>query len=107
MARDDEEKVRLLEADAREGEARAQRHLANRYLRGRGLPTDPAQAAYWMRQAAEQGLAPAQRSFGEFLEQGIGLDPDPDAARGWYAAAAKQGDPVARRHLHRLEHSED
>ncbi|MFA9462038.1 tetratricopeptide repeat protein [Thiohalorhabdus methylotrophus] len=102
----DEEKVRLLQADAERGEARAQRHLANRYLRGKGLPADPSLAAFWMERAARQGLAPAQRSFGEFLEQGVGLDPDPEGARTWYAAASEQGDPVARRHLQRLEQSD-
>ena len=99
---DDADKVRLLQNDADNGEARAQRHLANRYLRGKGLPADPARAAYWMERAAAQGLAPAQRSFGEFLEQGVGLDPDPAAARAWYERAASQGDPVARKHLARL-----
>jgi len=99
----DEEKVRLLQADAERGEARAQRHLANRYLRGKGVPEDPELAAYWMRLAAEQGLATAQRAYGELLEQGTAGEPDPRAARGWYTAAARQGDPVARRHLQRLE----
>ena len=99
---DDAEKVRLLQRDAENGEARAQRHLANRYLRGKGLAADPGQAAVWMERAAAQGLAPAQRSYGEVLEQGVGLDPDPAAARDWYERAASQGDPVARKHLARL-----
>jgi len=99
---DDAEKVRLLETDAEQGEARAQRHLANRYYRGQGVVADPARAAYWMGQAAAQGLAPAQRSYGEFLEQGVGQAADADAARLWYQRAADQGDPVARKHLARL-----
>jgi len=99
---DDADKVRLLQADAENGEARAQRHLANRYLRGKGLSADPEQAAYWMGQAAARGLAPAQRSYGEFLEQGVGVAVDGEAARYWYEQAAAQGDPVARKHLARL-----
>lgn len=98
----DADKVRLLQQDAEAGEPRAQRHLANRYLRGQGLEADAEQAAYWMGQAAAGGLAPAQRSFGEFLEQGTGMAADPAAARQWYARAAEQGDPVARQHLQRL-----
>lgn len=98
----DADKVRLLQDDAEAGEPRAQRHLANRYLRGQGLAADAERAAYWMGCAAQGGLATAQRSYGEFLEQGIGMAPDPEAARQWYARAADQGDPVARQHLQRL-----
>jgi len=95
--------VRLLQADAEQGEPRAQRHLANRYLRGRGVAEDPERAAYWMGRAAAAGLATAQRAYGEFLEQGVGQAADPDAARRWYRLAAEQGDPVAANHLSRLE----
>lgn len=98
----DADKLRLLHEDAEKGEPRAQRHLANRYLRGQGVAPDPGRAAYWMGLAAEAGLAPAQRSYGEFLEQGVGAETDPEAAREWYRRAAEQGDPVARRHLERL-----
>ena len=98
----DADKVRLLQDDAEAGEPRAQRHLANRYLRGQGVAADAKRAAYWMGQAAAAGLATAQRSYGEFLEQGTGSTADPEAARLWYARAAEQGDPVARQHLQRL-----
>ena len=99
---DDADKVRLLQADAEQGEARAQRHLANRYLRGQGVPEDAARAVYWMGRAAEAGLPAAQRSYGEFLEQGVGGAADPDKARQWYRRAAEQGDRIARQHLQRL-----
>ncbi len=98
----EEEKVALLEADARQGVPRAQRHLANRYLRGRGVPRDPARGAYWMSRAAEQGLALAQRGLGELYEHGLGVARDLERARRCYEAAAAQGDPVARAHLERL-----
>ena len=100
---DDGDKVRLLQADAEQGEPRAQRHLANRYLRGQGVPRDAGRAAYWMGLAAEAGLATAQRGYGEFLEQGVGVNPDPEQARQWYRRAAEQGDRIARQHLQRLE----
>ena len=35
-----EESAAVLEADAQQGSARAQRLLATRYLRGRGVPKD-------------------------------------------------------------------
>ena len=99
----DLEKVRRLLADAEAGEARAQRHLANRLLRGDGVTADPEEGGRWMRQAAEQGLPPAQRAYGELLEQGIGMAPNPAAARRWYERAAAQGDPIARKHLARWD----
>jgi len=100
---DDAEKVRMLREDAEAGEARAQRHLANRYLRGKGVEPDPEKAAQWMGRAAEAGLATAQRSYGEFLEQGVGVAADRAAARDWYRLAAEQGDAPARQHLQRLD----
>ncbi len=100
---DDRERLRALRADAIEGEPRAQRHLANRYLRGQGIERDLAQAVYWMKRAAEAGLPPAQRSYGEFLEQGITGQADLLAARHWFRLAAAQGDPIARKHLERLK----
>ena len=39
-----EDSVALLQTDARQGIARAQRLLAMRYLRGRGVPKDEAVA---------------------------------------------------------------
>lgn len=101
------EQLALLRADAERGVARAQRHLANRYLRGRGVPQDAALARAWMGRAASQGLAAAQRSYGEFLEQGIGGAPDRGQARRWYARAAAQGDPFAQEHLRRFGRGDD
>ena len=98
-----DERLALLLEDAERGVARAQRHLANRYLRGRGVVRDPARAAHWMRRAAEQGFAPAMRAWGEYLEQGVGGPADPAAALTWYRRAAARGDPPAREHLARLE----
>ena len=46
-----EESAAVLQTDARQGMARAQRLLAMRYLRGRGVPKDEAIAFYWMQAA--------------------------------------------------------
>lgn len=97
--RDADERLALLLEDAERGIARAQRHLANRYLRGRGVARDPERAAHWMRRAAEQGFPPAMRAWGEYLEQGIGVPADPGAALAWYRRAAARGDPLARDYL--------
>lgn len=96
-------KLEHLRADAEAGEPRAQRLYGLRLLRGEGLAADPAVGAGWMRRAAEGGLRTAQRTYGELLEAGEGVATDPVAARDWYRAAAEAGDPVARKHLQRLD----
>ncbi|HKK06867.1 MAG TPA: sel1 repeat family protein, partial [Gammaproteobacteria bacterium] len=103
MSMDADQRFALLREDAERGVARAQRHLANRYLRGRGVARDPALAAQWMRRAAEQRFPPAMRAWGEYLEQGVAGPADPAAAALWYRRAAAHGDPLARDLLARLE----
>lgn len=95
----EEEKVELLRRHAEGGDARAQRLLALRYRRGRGVPQNVTAAAQWMQSAAAQGLSLAQRDLAEFYEQGIGVARDENRALQLYRAAAAQGDPIARRRL--------
>ncbi len=97
-----EESAVVLQADARQGIARAQRLLATRYLRGRGVAKDEAIAFYWMELAAQQNYATAQRSLGELYENGVGITLDITIASHWYDLAALQGDAIAQKHLQRL-----
>ena len=97
-----EESAAILQADAQQGIARAQRLLAIRYQRGRGVPKDEAIAFYWMQRAAQQKFALAQRSLGELYENGSGVAQDINLASDWYALAAVQGDSTAADHLQRL-----
>jgi TPR repeat protein len=97
-----EESAEILLIDAGQGIARAQRLLAIRYLRGRGVPKDAAAAFYWMQLAAEQEFSMAQRSLGEFYENGLGIKLDITLASHWYGLAALQGDSIAKEHLQRL-----
>jgi len=99
---DEQGRLRLLMEDAERGEARAQRLLALRYLRGRGVGRDEALAHQWMERAAAQGFALAQRGLGELLEQGVGVPRDIAGAERLYRLSAHQGDPIAQRHLARL-----
>ena len=101
-AHEAEDKLQLLLEDARRGVPRAQRHLANRYLRGDGVPQDVTEGVCWLRRAAAQGLATAQRSLGELLEEGVVVARNLEEAVQWYRRAAAQGDPFARQHLQRL-----
>jgi len=97
-----EESAEILLIDAGHGIARAQRLLAIRYLRGRGLPKDEVVAFYWMQLAAQQNFPMAQRSLGEFYENGFGIALDIALASHWYGLAALQGDSIANEHLQRL-----
>ncbi len=97
-----EESAAVLQADANQGMARAQRLLSTRYLRGRGVPKDEVVAFYWMQLAAQQNYATAQRSLGEFYENGSGITLDITKASYWYCLAALQGDSIAKKHLQRL-----
>ncbi len=99
---DEAVQLALLQSDARRGIARAQRHLANRYLRGRGVSRDVQRGAEWMQRAAEQGLPMAQRDLAGLYEQGLGREQDVSQARAWYARAAAQGDVLARSALVRI-----
>ena len=101
-ARDDPAKFDLLKRDAEQGHARAQRLLALRYLRGRGVAQDLAAAHRWLQAAARQGLALAQRDLGTCYEQGLGVARDVGEARRLYSLAAAQGDPIAQRFLQAL-----
>ena len=97
-----EESAEILLADACHGIARAQRLLAIRYLRGRGVPKDEAVAFYWMQLAAQQHFSMAQRSLGELYENGFGIAKDITLASHCYGLAAAQGDSTAKEHLQRL-----
>jgi len=97
-----EESAAVLQADAMQGIARAQRLLSTRYLRGRGVPKDEVIAFYWMQLAAQQNYATAQRSLGELYENGSGITLDITIASHWYGLAAQQGDSIAKKHLQRL-----
>jgi TPR repeat protein len=48
-----------LRLSAAHGEPEAQYELALLYLRGQGVPHDPAEARRWLRLAARQGHAPS------------------------------------------------
>src|SRR3569833_2660076 len=64
LSRDDPAKFALLLHDATVGDARAQRLLALRYLRGRGVTQDLAVAHRGRRRAAGRARARARRGRG-------------------------------------------
>lgn len=100
--RDDEQKISLLMCEAERGDARAQRLLALRYWRGRGVTQSDELAAQWMKQAAAQKLALAERDLAGFYQQGIGVERDADEALRLYRLAAQQGDPIAKKFIREI-----
>lgn len=59
------------------------------------LGGDPAEAAAWVRCAAECGVAAAQLRLGRMLLDGCGVQPAEPAAFGWFTRAADRGDAEA------------
>jgi TPR repeat protein len=59
------------------------------------LTGDPAEAALWVRSAAEYGVPAAQLRLGRMLLEGNGLERDERAAFTWFERAADGGDPEA------------
>ena len=59
------------------------------------LTGDPAEAALWVRSAAEYGVAAAQLRLGRMLLEGNGVDRDERAALLWFTRAGDQGDAEA------------
>jgi len=56
---------------------------------------DPAEAAAWIRSAADQGLIAAQLRLGRMLLEGKGVPLDAAAALSWFQRAAARGDAEA------------
>jgi len=65
------------------------------------LSGDAAEAAVWIRSAAEYGLAAAQLRLGRILLEGGGVAPDRGAAFWWFKRAADCGDAEAMNMLGR------
>jgi TPR repeat protein len=86
----------LCAAEAREGSVAAQRNLGVMYDRGVGVPRDPAQAADWLRRAAEAGNRDAAYQLGAMYENGRGVAEDDARAVAWYSKAALLGDREAQ-----------
>lgn len=92
----DIEKIQL---DAQRGNPLAQAMLAQLYSEGNGVPQDKAEAAKWLRKAAEQGLADAQVLLGFCLKHGDGVQADTTEATNWFRKAAEQGSPLGQMSL--------
>jgi TPR repeat protein len=95
------ETIRLYQANANRGDATAQVYLASLYDKGSGgLPKDDREAARLYKLAADQGDAGGQAGLGRFYSQGLGgLQKDDREAARLYKLAADQGNAFARSQL--------
>jgi uncharacterized protein len=84
---------------AEQGHSASQFGMGLAYENGRGVASDPIQAAIWYRKAAEQGLADAQFNLGNVYLNGRGVDKDLTEAVRWFRRAAEQGMPHAQVNL--------
>lgn len=81
------------------GDAVAQFVVAGRYLDGKAVTRNEAEAAQWYERAAEQGLAAAQYRLGSMYEHGRGRPVDREKAVTLYEQAAAAGNINAMHNL--------
>jgi len=74
----------------------AQFIMGEMYYNGLGVKKDHAEAAIWIRKAADQGLAEAQFVICHMYYYGFGVKEDPAEALIWCRKAALQGHIRAR-----------
>jgi len=85
------EAVKVSRILAERGEASAQWDLAERYILGRGVGQDYAEATCWYLKAAEHGHAMAQLELGRCYYNGIGVSTNYVEAIRWFRKAADRG----------------
>lgn len=90
-----------LKEAADQGDAVAQRLLAERYEAGDGVAKDPGEAARYYARAAMAGDPSSLNRLGEWLEGGYRMAADPEAATRLYLEAAGQGFVPAQLNLGR------
>jgi localization factor PodJL len=84
---------------ASSGDANALFEIGTRFTEGRGLKTDPAEAATWYKLAADRGLAPAQYRMANMFEKGTGVERNLGEAVRYYQLAAEAGNASAMHNL--------
>ncbi|MCP3672823.1 MAG: SEL1-like repeat protein [Gammaproteobacteria bacterium] len=77
---------------AESGDSRAQLHLGQMYLSGKGVTQDNQTALKWFGLAAEQGHPKAQYNLALMHAKGQGVTKSRKNAAKWYKLAAQQGE---------------
>ena len=92
-------KLRELQARAKQGDANAQYQLGTMYDNGLGVPKDDKEAVKWWRKAAKQGFAQAQSTLGVMYYFGEGVSVNSIKAYMWWSLAMEQGNELATKNL--------
>ncbi|MEQ8496836.1 MAG: tetratricopeptide repeat protein, partial [Gammaproteobacteria bacterium] len=87
----------ILRALADGGDGQAQTQLGVMYTFGHGVPADPEEGRFWLRQAALHGVREAQLNLGTLYARGIGTPEDPVQAWAWLSLAADGDHAIAAR----------
>jgi TPR repeat protein len=87
--------LRLFQSLAEQGDAKAQGRLGFMYFQGQGVPKDDAEAAKWLRRAAEHGDAYDQFAVGAILRVEGAVHDDAEAAK-WLRRTAEQGNVLSQ-----------
>lgn len=88
-----------LRAAANAGDPAAAYEIGTRYLEGRGVRADAAEARLWFTRAIEKGSAPAAYRLGSLHEKGQGGEKNAAEALRLYTLAAKRGNIKAMHNL--------
>lgn len=97
--------IATLTQNAKAGDAKAQKELADAYYDGKGVTKNFTEAVKWYTKAAEQGYAKAQCNLGNCYYYGKGVAKDFTEAAKWYRKAAEQGIAVAQTNLGQSYHA--
>jgi localization factor PodJL len=88
-----------LRAAAAAGDPLAAYEIGARYLEGRGVRADPAEAASWLERALAKGSMLAAYRLGNINEKGHGVTKNPSEAMRYYTIAAEGGNIKAMHNL--------
>ena len=93
------EELQTLQAQAAQGDAKAQYFLGVLYFKGLEVPQDYGEALKWYRLSAAQGNADAQSTLGAMYNHGTGVPQDSREALKWFRLSAAQGNADAQYNL--------
>jgi len=96
-----DQRFKAWEAKAQAGDASAQYHLGNAYLRGTEVARDYDKALQWFQKAAEQDSAKAQYKLGYMYFKGDGVGRNYTMAAQWLRRSAQQDYSPAQFYLGR------
>ncbi len=81
------------------GEPAAAYEIGSRYIEGRGVQANAAEAVKWLERALAKGSVPAAYRLGSLYEKALGVAKNPAEARRYYTIAAEGGHIKAMHNL--------